>query len=541
MRRRAVLERVEQEAEAVVGFLVGQADHLEHLGLQVGAVDADGAGGQLDAVHHQVVGAGADLLLVAVHVAVVLLVPAGEGMVGGHIALLLLAVLEQRELGDPEQVVLALVDQALALGDLAAQRAQALPDDGLLVRAEEHDVAGLGVHLGAHNFDHLGGHELVEGGLHVAVGGEGHVGQALGAVGLDELGQRIDLLAGHGRQTLGVDGLHAAALCDGVVEDHEAAVCQLVRQVLQAHLKAGVGLVGAVVLHGVVPGHAGQGKLKLHALDLPEDAGEHALDHGVDVLLVDEGHFDVALGELRLTVGAVVLVAEAAGDLVVLVKAGEHQQLLVDLGTLGQGVEGAGMQAAGHQEVARALGRGLGQDGGLHLSEALLVQRAADAGDHLGAHAQLLLHGGAAQIQIAVLQAHQLVFVGLVVDVDRRGLALVQQHRVAHHDLDLAGLELAVDGALVAQAHLALHGQHVLAAQALGQSKQLGGAVVSVKHQLHKTLAVAQPDEHQAAQVAGALHPAGEMHGLTGHFAGQQAAVMIALVGKHSQFLLYVK
>ena len=198
------------------------------------------------------------------------------------------------------------------------------------------------------------------------------------------------------------------------------------------------------------------------------------------------------------------------------------------------------MQAAGHQEVARALRRGLGQDGGLHLGEALLVQRSPDAGHHLGAHAQLLLHGGAAQVQIAVLQAHQLVFVGLVVDVDRRGLALVQQHRVAHHDLDLAGLELAVDGALVAQAHLALHGEHVLAAQALGQSKQLRGAVVSVEHQLHQALAVAQPDEHQSAQVAGALHPAGEMHGLTGHFAGQQAAVMIALVGKHNRFLLYV-
>ena len=308
---------------------------------------------------------------------------------------------------------------------------------------------------------------------------------------------------------------------------------QLVRQVLQAHLEAGVGLVGAVVLHGVVPGHAGQGQLKLHALDLPEDAGEHALDHGVDVLLVDEGHFDVALGKLRLAVGAVVLVAEAAGDLVVLVKAGEHQQLLVDLGALGQGVEGAGMQAAGHQEVARALRRGLGQDGGLHLGEALLVQRSADAGHHLGAHAQLLLHGGAAQVQIAVLQAHQLVLVGLVVDVDRRGLALVQKHCFAHDYLDLAGFELAVDGALVALFDRAGDGDHVFTSQRTPQIEDLLRADGIVKYQLNQTLAVAQPDEYHAAQVARALNPAGQMHGLADHFLGQKAAIVVSLVRKH--------
>ena len=54
---------------------------------------------------------------------------------------------------------------------------------------------------------------------------------------------------------------------------------------------------------------------------------------------LDEGGLDVDLGELGLAVGAEVLVAEAAGDLEVVLDAGDHEQLLVLLRRLGQGVE----------------------------------------------------------------------------------------------------------------------------------------------------------------------------------------------------------
>jgi hypothetical protein len=74
-----------------------------------------------------------------------------------------------------------------------------------------------------------------------------------------------------------------------------------------------------------------------------------------DVVLLDEAHLDVELGELRLAVGAEVLVAVAAGDLVVALHAGHHEQLLEQLRRLRQGVPGARLQADRHQEVARAL------------------------------------------------------------------------------------------------------------------------------------------------------------------------------------------
>ena len=84
----------------------------------------------------------------------------------------------------------------------------------------------------------------------------------------------------------------------------------------------------------------------------------------------DERRLDVDLGELRLPVGAQVLVAEAARDLEVAVEARHHQQLLVDLRRLRQRVELARVHAARHEIVARALGRRLGEDRRLDLEEA---------------------------------------------------------------------------------------------------------------------------------------------------------------------------
>jgi hypothetical protein len=81
------------------------------------------------------------------------------------------------------------------------------------------------------------------------------------------------------------------------------------------------------------------------------------------VFLRDEAHLEIELVELaRQTVGARVFVAEARRDLEIAVEARHHQQLLVLLRRLRQRVELARMDAARHQEVARALGRGGGQD-----------------------------------------------------------------------------------------------------------------------------------------------------------------------------------
>src|SRR3546814_1182080 len=79
---------------------------------------------------------------------------------------------------------------------------------------------------------------------------------------------------------------------------------------------------------------------------------------------------DVCSSDLfRLAVGAQILVAEAAGDLVVAVEARHHQQLLEQLRRLRQRKELAGMRARRHQIVARAFRRRLGQDRRLRSEE----------------------------------------------------------------------------------------------------------------------------------------------------------------------------
>ncbi len=91
-------------------------------------------------------------------------------------------------------------------------------------------------------------------------------------------------------------------------------------------------------------------------------------------LLAREAHLEIDLRELKLAVGAQVFVAEAAGDLEVAVEAGDHEDLLEDLRRLRQRVELAGMHAAGDKKIARALGRGLGEDGRFDLEEALCAR-----------------------------------------------------------------------------------------------------------------------------------------------------------------------
>src|SRR4029077_7036806 len=81
-------------------------------------------------------------------------------------------------------------------------------------------------------------------------------------------------------------------------------------------------------------------------------------------------------------------------------------------------------------------------------------------------------------------------------------LDLVDQH------FHLARLEVRIDGALRAPAHLASNLEDELAAHALGDRERF--LAVGIEHHLRQALAVAQVDEDHAAMVAAAMSPAGE-------------------------------
>ncbi len=181
---------------------------------------------------------------------------------------------------------------------------------------------------------------------------------------------------------------------------------------------------------------------------------EHrARDEGQDVVLGDETGLDVHLGELELAIGAQVLVAQAASDLVVAVESADHQELLGDLGTLGQHVELTGLQARGHDELARALGRGRPQQRRLDLAESLVVHGATQGGVDAGAQAKVGLHLLAAKVEVAIAQAHRFVDLDAVVELEGRRFGQREYLDLAVGQFDSTGREALVDRSLGSRGH----------------------------------------------------------------------------------------
>jgi hypothetical protein len=189
---------------------------------------------------------------------------------------------------------------------------------------------------------------------------------------------------------------------------------------------------------------------------------------------------------------------------------GDHQDLLEQLRRLRQREELARVHAARHQVVAGALRRGLRQDGRFDLEKPVGVEipphrrRDLVPQNHVGRQAR------AAEIQVAVLQAHVFRDRRLVGDRKRRRLRLVEDGQLLDDDLDLAGLELGIGRLGRAAPHAAGDADHVLRAQPLGL-RHLRRVVV-VEDDLRDARAVAHVHEQQAAEVAYPVDPAKQHH-----------------------------
>ena len=187
----------------------------------------------------------------------------------------------------------------------------------------------------------------------------------------------------------------------------------------------------------------------------------------------DEARLGVELHELELPVGAQVLVAQAAGDLVVAVDAADHAQLLEELRGLRQRVEVCrGAARLGTTKSRAPSGVDAMSIGRLDLDEALSVHRGADRAVDPGAGARRLrCIRSRAQVEVAVAQADDLV--GL--DAGRRaGTAAARppsRTSTSHSPTSTSPVaRLAFVGPLGAGPHDAGDPHHVLAAQ-------VGGAV----------------------------------------------------------------
>jgi len=200
-------------------------------------------------------------------------------------------------------------------------------------------------------------------------------GESFAADAANHLGQLVNFLAGQRRNSVfGSDAAHTAAAGNRARENGETAILHQIAQVKQLHAVAGIGLVGAKTLHRFAIGQPGQRESDIHAERFLEHTLHKALADLQNILHRDEGHLQVDLGEFRLAVSAQILVAEAAGNLHITVKARHHGKLLVKLRRLRQGVKAALVDAARHQKIASALRSRADQHRGLDFDEAVFVK-----------------------------------------------------------------------------------------------------------------------------------------------------------------------
>ena len=250
----------------------------------------------------------------------------------------------------------------------------------------------------------------------------------------------------------------------------------------------------------------GDGVTGLPLGEFLEHAADHRLHRPQHIVLLDEAHLDVELVELaRQAVGARILVAEARRDLEVAIEAGHHQELLVLLRRLRQGVELAGVNARRHQEVARAFGARGGEDRRLELEETLALHAPAHRIDDPAAQHDVGVQLFAPQVEEAVLEPGVLGVRQVAEDRQRQLAGRPEHFDVAHVNLDQAGRHVGIFGALGALADLAVDPHDVFGAQLFGL---LEGGRIRIDHALGDAVMVAKIDEQHAAVVADAMAPA---------------------------------
>jgi hypothetical protein len=214
------------------------------------------------------------------------------------------------------------------------------------------------------------------------------------------------------------------------------------------------------------------------------------------------------LGELELPIRAQVLVAKTACDLKVLLEARHHQDLLEELGRLGQRVPLAAVDAGGHQEIARAFGRRPGQHRRFDLEESALVEHLPHPERDLVAEHEVLQHRRPPQVEIPVLEPELFGRVGAILDDERRRLRARQELQTRGDDLDVAGRQITVALPFPAHHDLALDGDDVLVARLGRRTDGRLRTTRPVEDDLDDPASVAQRQEDEVAEVPAARDPA---------------------------------
>ena len=141
---------------------------------------------------------------------------------------------------------------------------------------------------------------------------------------------------------------------------------------------------------------------------------------------------------------------------------------------------------------------------------------------------EVLLHLGAAEVDVAVLEADFLVGDGVFGGREGRRLRVVEEEEVVGDELDVAGGHVGIGEAFAAVAEDSRDGDDVLGARGFGLGVSFGGDFL-VEDDLRDAGAVAEVEEDEVAVVAAAVDPAHEGDGLAGVGAAEFAAGVRAL------------
>ena len=359
-------------------------------------------------------------------------------------------------------------------------------------------------------------------------------GATLAAIALDEFSEVVEVLARHlASAAFDIDTAHLAARVDGAAKNLERRRLGNVADIHDFQAETQVGLVAAIFEHGIRITQTRQRQRDGHAGAFLENIREQILNDAEDVVDLDERHFHVELGELRLPVGAQVFVAQAAGDLEILIEAGDHQDLLVKLRRLRQRVPAFRRHPAGHQIVACAFGRAATQERRFHLQKTLLIEVIADHLIEPMPQHQHALNRHPAQIEIAILQPQILVgqlLSGKLRYLERRGGAAVENGEFLGLDFNVAGRQLGIVLAGQPFAHHALHRQNELTPDFLGQREHF---VVCLENRLGYAVAITHINENLIVIRPIGIDPAVQNDGFPDMCFPQFSARMCSLPARH--------
>ena len=291
----------------------------------------------------------------------------------------------------------------------------------------------------------------------------------------------------------------------GVREHPELRVARERGRVLDLQTEAEVGLVGAVAQHRVGIRHARERPRRRRPAERLERRDDDLLEDVEHLLARRKRELEVELAELELPVCTEILVPPRSRDLVVAVEPADHEELLEELGRLGERVEPPGLQAHRDEEVAGALRRAERHRWSPHVDEALLFHRTPDRTDDRCGEAQVALHAVAAQVEVAVAKADGLLD-AFVVDLERQRLGARDDLELVHLQLDFARRDVRVHGVGRPAHDFALRTHDELGTDVVRDLRRLRGAF-GVHHELHDARVVTEVDEDETAVVSPARDP----------------------------------